>query len=78
MMKTYLFRSHWKNQIDLCAASMAARGFVCEVGVSLTPDGAVYVLRADRPQRNPRIAQIMRDLRDAPLRPDQRGMPPTS
>lgn len=72
-MKTYLLRSNRKTEIDFAAASLEARGFTCSVGVSLTPDGAVYALRADRPKRDARIEQIQRDLRDAPLRPDQRA-----
>ena len=72
-MKTYLLRSHWKNQINAAAASFEVRGFTCSVGVSMTPDGAVYALRADRPARNARAEQIKRDLRDAPLRGDQRA-----
>lgn len=70
-MKTYLLRSHFRVELDNAAAQLRARGFSCSIGVSHTPDGAVYALRADKP-RNDRAAQIERDLRDAPLRPDQR------
>lgn len=70
-MKTYLIRSHFRSELDKAAAALRARGFSCSIGTSLTPSGAVYALRADKP-RNDRAAQIERDLRDAPLRPDQR------
>ena len=70
-MKTYLIRSYFRTDLDNAAAALRARGFSCSIGVSLTPAGAVYALRADKP-RNDRARQIERDLRDAPLRPDQR------
>lgn len=70
-MKTYLIRSHFRAELDKAAAALRARGFSCSIGMIHTHNGAVYALRADKP-RNDRARQIERDLRDAPLRPDQR------
>ena len=70
-VKTYILHSLSLADINNAAAALRARGFSCLLCASETAYGILYSLRADKPARN-RAEQVARDLRDAPLRPDQR------
>ncbi len=73
-MKTYLFQSYFRTELEALSASLTASGAVCADIQKITTNGiASWCLKASRAPKNTRVAQIMRDLRDAPLRPDQRA-----
>lgn len=74
-MKTYLFQSFFRTELEALRASLTASGAVCADIQKITKGGiASWCLKASRAPKSPRVAQIMRDLRDAPLRPDQRAL----
>jgi hypothetical protein len=73
-VKTYLFQSFFRTELEALSASLTASGAVCADIQKITKGGiASWCLKAQRAPKNTRTAQIMRDLRDAPLRPDQRA-----
>lgn len=73
-MRTYLFSSCFRSELEALRASLILDGATCADITKITIHGeARYALKAQRAPKNTRVAQIMRDLRDAPLRPDQRA-----
>ena len=73
-MKTYLFSSCFINELEALRVSLILDGATCADITKITIHGeSRYTFKAQRTPKNTRAAQIMRDLRDAPLRPDQRA-----
>jgi hypothetical protein len=73
-VKTYLFSSCFINELEALRVSFILDGATCADITKITIHGeSRYAFKAQRTPKNTRTAQIMRDLRDAPLRPDQRA-----
>jgi hypothetical protein len=73
-VKTYLFSSCFINELEALRVSFILVGATCADITKITIHGeSRYAFKAQRAPKNTRVAQIMRDLRDAPLRPDQRA-----